>query len=135
MQGNLTITSFGLICVAIALGSTGQICLKLGLGTKSLAAPNALATLLKILHAMANPYVIAGLGCYVVSTLFWMLVLSKVRLSVAYPMLSMGYILVVFLSALVLREHVDWRYAGIGLFCISVGVSFIGLGLGQMGGK
>jgi drug/metabolite transporter (DMT)-like permease len=84
---------------------------------------------------MANPYVLAGLACYVISTFFWLLILSKVRLSVAYPMISMAYIVVVILSAVVLKEHVDWRYAGAGLLLIVGGVSFIGFGLGQMGGK
>lgn len=135
LQGNLTIGSFGLICIAIALGSCGQICLKLGLGHRDLGGASVFATFFKILHAMANPYILIGLACYVVSTFFWILVLSKVRLSVAYPMISMGYVIVVILSSVVLREHMDWRYAGIGLLCICAGVSFIGFGLGQMGGK
>ena len=67
------------------------------------------------------------------STLFtWLLLLSKVRLSVAYPMISISYVFVVILSSLVLHESVAWSWAIPGLLLISGGVSFIGLGLGRM---
>ncbi len=131
LQGNLTPASFGIICIAISLGSFGQIFLKLGLGAKKLAAGSVMQTFVNILHAMAAPYVLLGLGLYVVSTLFWIVVLSKVRLSVAYPLISMSYILVVILSGCMLHEQVNWIYGGIGLALISIGVSFIGVGLGQ----
>lgn len=131
MQGNLTPASFGVICVAVTLGSFGQVFLKLGLCGKTIAANSVIQTSANVLQAMAAPYVILGLGLYVVSTFFWMFVLSRVRLSVAYPLISMSYILVVMLSALVLQEEVNWVLAGIGLALISIGVSFIGIGLGQ----
>ncbi len=135
MQGNLTLGSFGLICIAITLGGFGQIFLKLGLGHKDLMGSSVGQTIVRILSAMAVPTVLLGLACYVVSTFFWLLVLSKVRLSVAYPLISMSYILVVVLSSTVLKEHIDWRYAAAGLLLISAGVTFIGLGMGQVGGK
>lgn len=131
LQGNLTPKSFGLIWIAISLGSFGQILLKLGLGHKDLGGGSIVATLTRILTAMANPYVLGGLALYVISTFFWILVLSRVRLSVAYPLISMSYFLVVVLSALVLHERVNWLYAIAGLAFISGGVSFIGLGLGR----
>ncbi|MHB9037274.1 MAG: DMT family transporter [Armatimonadota bacterium] len=131
MQGNLTPASFGIIWIAITLGSFGQVFLKQGLSGKTLAAGSMMQTFINILHAMAAPYVLLGLGLYVVSTFFWMFVLSKVRLSVAYPLISMSYLLVVILSAWCLHEHVNWILAGVGLVLISIGVSFIGVGLGQ----
>ncbi|MCE5200641.1 hypothetical protein LLG39_16875, partial [bacterium] len=117
--------------IAITLGSIGQIFLKLGLGTKKLADPSVLQTFLNILRAMEAPYVLIGLALYIVSTFFWMFVLSKVRLSVAYPLISMSYFLVVILSGTLLHEQVNWMLAGVGLALISIGVSFIGVGLGQ----
>lgn len=131
MQGNLTPASFGVICIAVSLGAFGQVFLKLGLGAKKLAASSIIQTFINILHAMVAPYVLLGLGLYVISTLFWIVVLSKVRLSVAYPLISMSYILVVVLSACMLHEQVNWIFAGAGLALISIGVSFIGVGLGQ----
>jgi multidrug transporter EmrE-like cation transporter len=39
-----------------------------------------------------NVFILSGLVCYVVSVAVWLLVLSRVEVSYAYPMLSVGYI-------------------------------------------
>ncbi len=44
------------------------------------------------LQAAGNVFILAGLACYVVSVAVWLLVLSRVEVSFAYPMLSAGYI-------------------------------------------
>jgi len=131
LMGNLTLRSFALIWVAIALGGFGQIFLKKGLAHGALGGTSITDTLTHVLQAIIQPYVLLGLLLYVISTFFWMMILSRVRLSVAYPLISMSYPLVVLLSVLILKEPVDWRFAVGGLLCISLGVSFIGLGLGR----
>lgn len=131
-MGNLTLASFGLICVAISLGAFGQVCLKMGLGEHGIAPGNGLLqTIVHIAAAMITPKVFAGLALYVFSTFFWLTAISRVRLSVAYPLISLSYPLVVVLSATILGEQVRWLYAIAGLAFISAGVSFIGLGLGR----
>lgn len=137
MEGNLTFRSFLLLLFNLVLGSSGQICLKLGLRGSDLAhqSGSVAARISAILHAMMNPYVLTGLGLYVLSVFTWILLLSKVRLSVAYPMISISYFFVVALSAVVLHEHVRWSYAVGGLLLISAGVTFIGVGMGQAGAR
>lgn len=131
MAGNLTPSSFGLIAFSVTLGSIGQICIKKGIGAaKIVISSSPIETLLNILSSMMRPYSLLGLALYVISTFSWFLVLSRVKLSVAYPMISMSYILVVILSVFLLHEKVDWRFAAGGLMCISIGVTLIGLGLG-----
>jgi drug/metabolite transporter (DMT)-like permease len=132
VEGNLTFRSFLLLLFNLILGSFGQLCLKEGLPrdlTKN--STSLLDTLTRVLHAMMNPYVLLGLGLYVLSVFTWILLLSKVRLSVAYPMISISYFFVVALSVLILHEHVHWVYAASGLALISAGVTFIGVGMGQ----
>jgi len=132
LQGNLTLRSFGLICIAVCLGGFGQVFLKMGLPPGSIAGGHGLVgTVLGILTAMTNTRVMMGLGLYMISTFFWLTAVSRVRLSVAYPLISMSYPLVVILSATILHEHVRWILAIAGLAFISAGVSFIGLGLGR----
>ena len=133
-MGNLTLATFGVLCIAIALGAFGQIFLKMGLGTSGIASGHGLVeTVAHIARAMLAPKVILGLALYVISTFFWLTAISRVRLSVAYPLISMSYPLVVVLSATILGEQVRWVYAIAGLAFISAGVSFIGLGLGRSG--
>lgn len=127
MQG-LTPTTFGLIWVTLILLSFGQVMIKLGLGDKGIpTGPNPVRTILNILAAIFRPKTLIGFSFYVIGTFFWLFVLSRVPLSIAFPLFSMSYFLVVILSATILKERVAWRYAIIGLLLISVGVSFIGL--------
>lgn len=119
------------MCASVTLMATAQVLQKLGLGNVNLIGDSIVKTLFNIVRAMFTPRVLTGLFLYVISAFLWILVLSKVRLSVAYPMLSISYFLVVILSATVLKERVNWKLAGLGLFFISAGVSFIGFGLGQ----
>lgn len=130
----MTATSFGQIWVTLILLSFGQILLKLGLGKDGIAgADNPVGIVLNILRAMGRPKVLAGFALYVIGTFVWLLVLSQVPLSIAFPMFSMSYFLVVILSATILKERVDWRFAVVGLLLISIGVTCIGFSSG--GGK
>lgn len=125
-MGNLTFSSFCILVFSIMLGSVGQICLKLGMSTHTSSGESS------FMSVYCRPYILIGLGIYAISTLTWMLVISRVRLSIAYPMISLSYILVVLLSIFVLHEKVNLFYASFALLCIGIGVSFIGFGLGSM---
>jgi len=79
---------------------------------------------LTIIQIFTRPFVILGLVFYGVGTIFWLTALSKVELNFAYPMLSLGYILIFFLSWIMLGEKVSFvRFSGIA------GIALICLGL------
>ncbi len=81
-----------LILLGVLLNAGAQLLLKEGtrrIGYFDFAWANALPIGLQL---AANPFVIAGLAAYVVSVAVWILVLSRVDVSYAYPMLSIGYI-------------------------------------------
>jgi multidrug transporter EmrE-like cation transporter len=82
---------------------------------------NILTTIMKI---FLLPNVIIGLLFYAVSTVFWLIALSKIELSVAYPMLSMGYILLMILSYFLLNESIT-MYKVIGTLLVVAGVTLI----------
>ena len=68
-----------------------------------------------------NPFVLLGLGCYVVSVVVWLLVLSRVDVSYAYPMLSVGYIVAALAGKAFFGEPVDLvRWMGIVTICVGV---------------
>ena len=70
---------------------------------------------------LTTPRVLLAFMLYGASSLIWIVVLSKLELSLAYPMLSMGYVLVVFLSWMVLKEPVNAvRIAGLVIICAGV---------------
>jgi drug/metabolite transporter (DMT)-like permease len=86
-------------------GVAGQLVLKRGLvtiGTLSLRIDTAPQILL---HLAFNPLVVLGLLVYSIGTVFWLLALSRVDLSYAYPFASLNYGLVLFASWLLLGER------------------------------
>jgi len=107
--------------------------MKTGLaGQKIPISRSPVQTFVNVLKFMIRPFVAGGLVLYVCSSFAWLLLLSRVRLSVAYPMVSLSYVVVTLLSAFVLHEKVKWRYAALGLLFIAAGVTFIGLGSVRM---
>jgi multidrug transporter EmrE-like cation transporter len=71
--------------------------------------------------AVTSPYIFAGLLCYVVSVVVWLLVLSRVEVSYAYPLLSIGYIVTAFAGWYLFNESMGIiRWAGIIVICLGV---------------
>lgn len=67
-----------------------------------------------------------GLAFYGVSTLLMVLALRDGELSLLYPVISLTYIWVMFLSVLLLHEPLTaWKIAGVSLICL--GVTLLGL--------
>lgn len=83
---------FALILLGVLLNAGAQLLLKAGMtqiGHFEFSLANAVPIGLKVL---GNFPIITGLGMYVFSVGVWLLVLSRVQVSFAYPMLSIGYI-------------------------------------------
>lgn len=121
-----------LILVNVVLGSAGQLSLKHGvncIGGLS-AGPGPVGMLTGALRAICTPYVFLGFALYAISAVIWLNILSQVRLSIAYPMISLSYVVVVILSSVLLKERVS-SVTVAGLLLICVGVSLIGVGYGQ----
>src|SRR5690349_10312990 len=83
---------FALILLGVSLNAVAQLLLKAGMmqiGHFDFSMANAMHIGMKV---MMNPPILTGLVCYGVSVIVWLLVLSRVPVSLAYPMLSIGYI-------------------------------------------
>jgi len=117
--------SFGLIALAIVCGVSGQLLLKIGMTQLGRIGAEALGEPLQVaVRVGTNPLVVVGLGCYVLGAVAWLTVLSRVPLSLAYPMLALSYAITPVLAWLVLGEDVNGlRWAGIGV--ISLGVLLV----------
>ena len=68
-----------------------------------------------------QPFIVAGLGCYVISVVVWIMALSRVEVSIAYPMLSVGYVLNAAAAWYLFGEAVTTvRMVGIGVIILGV---------------
>lgn len=110
-----------LILTGVLLNAFAQIVLKQGMraiGTFAFSLENILPIGIKV---GLNPYVLLGLSCYGISVVVWLMVLSRVDVSYAYPLLSVGYIVAALAGKLFFGESVDLvRWSGIVTICIGV---------------
>ncbi len=114
-----------LILTGVLLNAVAQLALKQGMreiGHFDFTPPALLSMSWRI---GTNGYVVFGLACYVVSVAVWLLALSRVEVSFAYPMLSVGYIVTAVAAFYLFGEALTpVRVAGIvviifGVFLIS----------------
>lgn len=100
---------------AVALGVAGQMMMKTGM--TQVGALNALSVG-ALVRMFTNIYVVLGIGCYALSSVVYLMALSKLPLSFAYPMVGLGYVIVVILSWLFLKEPVSVaRWIGVLMIC------------------
>lgn len=89
----MNIATFGFIFAGICLNAVAQLLLKAGtnaVGAIHLTADNWFGIGLKLATQLP---IIGGLGCYVISVMVWIIGLSRVDVTIAYPLLSLGYII------------------------------------------
>jgi len=85
--------SFALLLLGVCLNAAAQLLLKAGtnaVGQFEFSAQNIVPVGMKL---ALEPHILGGLSCYVVSVVVWIMGLSRVEVSVAYPMLSIGYVI------------------------------------------
>ncbi|MEP7062259.1 MAG: SMR family transporter [Betaproteobacteria bacterium] len=120
-MGGLTPTSFAFLFSGVLLNAGAQLLLKAGtntLGVISLTRDNWLPTLWRMAHT--GPFIF-GVACYGVSLITWIIGLSRVPVSVAYPLLSLGYIVNAIAAHYLFGEAVTpMRWLGIGFVIVGV---------------
>jgi multidrug transporter EmrE-like cation transporter len=111
------------IIIGVLLNACAQLLLKAGVnavGHFEFSVRNIVPVGFKI--ATQWP-IIGGLTCYVFSVVVWILGLSRVDVSVAYPMLSLGYVVNAFAAWYLFGEILSvQRLVGIGIILIGVAV-------------
>jgi len=121
MVPSMTLTAFAFLMTGVLLNAAAQLLLKAGtnvLGVISLTRENCVQTL----TAMATQgYFVTGTVFYGFSLVAWILGLSRVPVSVAYPLLSLGYIVNAVAAHYLFGEAVTvTRWLGIGFIVLGV---------------
>ncbi len=119
--GGLSMSTWMLILLATVTGIVGQTMLKHGMnqmGPLSLSTGTVPGVVAQIVR---SPYVIGGLLIYGFGTFFWLVTLSRIDLSVAYPFVSLNHVLLFLIGWLILRESVSpMRAAGVAVICVGM---------------
>lgn len=102
------------LLVAVGLAAVGQLTLKHGMTTARAHARQSHGSL--VWAALTSPWIVGGLAIFAVSAVAWLLVLSRVPLSVAYPFNALGYLVILTSSVVVLHERASiWTWIGTAL--------------------
>ena len=113
--------SFALVLLGVLLNAAAQLLLKAGtnaIGHFEFSGANLVPVGWQV---ATQPYIIGGLCCYVVSLVIWILALSRVEVSIAYPMLSIGYVVNAAAAYFLFGEAVSGqRIVGIGIIVLGV---------------
>lgn len=110
---------YGLILLSVLIAALAQLTLKHGMTqvTRHGALPLDLGAPVETFRrVVTNVSVLGGLSLFVVSAAVWLVVLSKVSLSFAYPFVSLTYVLILLFDRLVLNDAVSMtRWGGVAL--------------------
>jgi drug/metabolite transporter (DMT)-like permease len=117
----MPVVSLTLILLAVLLGAGAQLLLKAGVNTVGPFEFDTPGLLSAASRLALEPRLLGGIALYAASLLAWVLALSRVDVSIAYPMVSLGYVITVVAAWLWLGEAVNpLRLAGVGLIVLGV---------------
>lgn len=115
-----------LLIPAILFSTTGQLFLKMGMSQVGGFEFTSNAVLTILPQVIFNPFIWIGFIGFIGGTVFWLGVISRAPLSLAYPILALSYFVVVMEAWLILGEPLTWQLL-LGVAIIFVGVVVVGL--------
>jgi len=126
-----TITALLWLIPAMLCSTTGELFLKRGMNEIGAFDFASVENIIPTLFRMAqNPNLWIGFIGFMGGSIFWLSVISRAPLSLAYPMLSLSYVVVVVESWIFLNEGLH-PLRVIGSLIIVAGVALIGLSGGE----
>ena len=114
---------FAWVLGGVLLNAVAQLLLKAGaLSAGQISLSAGTPALWRTAAGLAQrPDILGGLACYAISVVVWIVALSRVEVSIAYPMLSIGYVVNALLASWLFGEDVNTqRWLGIGVIVIGV---------------
>ncbi|MCE5175159.1 MAG: SMR family transporter [Bacteroidales bacterium] len=108
-----------LIITSVLLNCAAQLCIKKGMLMVGEITMGSLTQ--SLLPMLTNLYLWLAMICYAVSIFLWIVVLSKVEVSFAYPFLSIGYVFAAIFGYYFFGESLNFtRITGILVICVGV---------------
>jgi drug/metabolite transporter (DMT)-like permease len=99
--------TFLAILASVGLAAVAQIVLKAGVSSAAVSTAMLSGSRWSVATAMASsPMVWLGMGMYVGGALVWLVVLTRVEVSLAYPFVAMGFVLTMILGWLLQGDSI-----------------------------
>jgi multidrug transporter EmrE-like cation transporter len=117
----MTWGAFTLVLTGVLLNAVAQLALKASVSETGVINLDLQSLLTSAGGLATNLWLWAGLACYAISVVVWILALSRVDVSIAYPMLSIGYIVNAFAAWQLFGEPMSvGKVTGIGIIIVGV---------------
>ena len=114
-----------MIVSSVLLNAAAQLFLKKGMMLIGGIEAEVNAIIAMIPKVAVNFYIWGGFACYAVSILLWLVVLSKVEVSYAYPFLSIGYIVAALVGYYFFGESMSiYKVGGIAVICAGIALLY-----------
>jgi len=122
----MSLANFTLIIFSVVLSTLAQLTLKAGANRIRNVAESNLdqASIIVQFFAFMNAHIMAGLCMYVLSAGAWVFVLTKVDISIAYPFISLGFVITLVFGSTLFGEAITPTKV-IGTALIIIGCVFI----------
>lgn len=118
----MNLSTFSIILAGVLLNSAAQLLLKAGARTIGAVSMTSLSSLgAAAWNSATQPWIALGLLCYFVSAGLWIVALTRVDVTVAYPMLSLGYVIAAVFAWQLFGEQLTAARL-LGIFIILTGV-------------
>jgi|GEM_PF-1050466 len=116
MKGSVDVGALLMLAVSMSLAMTGQMLMKWGMSAEKVSGIG------QLLGALLGVRVLAGLACFVISAMLWLVVLSRLDLSYAYPLVAFAQVVILMLlSSALLKESLPaLRIAGLAVVCLGL---------------
>ncbi len=117
----MTWTAFSLVLAGVLLNAIAQLALKASVSSGGAIALNISSLIESAGGLVVNVWLWLGLICYAISVVVWIIALSRVDVSIAYPMLSIGYVVNAAAASYLFNENLSFeRCLGIGIILLGV---------------
>jgi multidrug transporter EmrE-like cation transporter len=118
----MTWLTWCLLLGGVLLNAAAQLLLKAATRhSGELVADSGRISWVAVMHLLGAVPLWVGLACYAVSVVVWLGALSRVPVSIAYPMLSIGYVVNAFAAVSLFGEALSvGKLAGIAMICAGV---------------
>jgi len=118
---SMTWAAFALVLIGVLLNAVAQLALKASVSDTGIINLDLQSLLTSAGSLASNLWLWLGLLCYAVSVVVWILALSRVDVSIAYPMLSIGYIVNAVAAWQLFGEPMSLgKVVGIGIIIVGV---------------
>lgn len=109
----MTAAMFLLLCICLITEAGREICFKYGAGD------------LNFFNTLKKPMIWLGISCWIIELIAWTNVVAHIPLGIAFPLMSLVYVIVLLGGKILFNEPVNKRHA-MGAFCITIGVACVG---------